>query len=355
MSLSGYYALFRANLITFLRNPLPAFGLFGVLVLILVAARFLESATTPSSKVGLAAASPSSAVAGLEKRLSDTAGLHVIRLEARDVKTAVESGRVDIALLLGPEFGQTDAVSPQPASGSLVIKRGPAAEQAALLVQEVVDGFDRDYQHAPRLLTLKVERVGRVQQSYELLLPGLLAFNLVQSGLMVVAGLMATYRSSGTLLRIQATGVSALTLVAAQSSSLLLLGIVQAALILLATEFIFHASLNVAGLLAVTTIGYLVFLAMGFAVTAWVRDPQRTPAVATLLGMPLILAGLFPSAALPGGVSQVVGILPVHFLTSALTSLIDGSASSGLLATDLAGLGAWAVGLLLLAGRVFRW
>lgn len=60
---------------------------------------------------------------------------------------------------------------------------------------------------------------------FDAFLPGLLAMNIIQSGLLVAAGAFATYRSTGVLRRIQATGIDAGSFVLAHATSTFLLGL----------------------------------------------------------------------------------------------------------------------------------
>jgi hypothetical protein len=60
-----------------------------------------------------------------------------------------------------------------------------------------------------------------------LFLPSLLVFNVINAGLIFAAGIFAGYRSSGTLRRIQATGISPADMVLAHATSNVLLATVQ--------------------------------------------------------------------------------------------------------------------------------
>jgi hypothetical protein len=90
-----------------------------------------------------------------------------------------------------------------------------------------------------------------------------------------LAGVLAGHRSSGVLRRLQATGTAPATFVLAHATSTFLLGVVQTAVLLPAASLLFTVQLNQPLLLAITALGYLVFLALGFAISGWVRDPQR--------------------------------------------------------------------------------
>jgi ABC-type polysaccharide/polyol phosphate export permease len=101
------------------------------------------------------------------------------------------------------------------------------------------------------------------------------------------------------------------------------------------------------------TFGYLVFLAMGLAISGWIRDAQRATAMAQTVAFPMIFIALL-SAGLPAGVASVTRYLPVSYVTDGMQRLSDGGQVPAV-APDLAWLLGWAAVLLVAAGRVFRW
>jgi hypothetical protein len=62
---------------------------------------------------------------------------------------------------------------------------------------------------------------------------------------------------------------------------------------------LFRVHLDLGSMFVVTMLGYLVFLAAGFAISGWVRDPQRAPVVASSIGLPLVFIGLLPTQFFP--------------------------------------------------------
>jgi ABC-2 type transport system permease protein len=122
-------------------------------------------------------------------------------------------------------------------------------------------------------------------------LSGLLGFNVIQAGLIVAAGAFSGYRTSGALRRVQATGIAPGNLVMAHATANLLLGIVQVGLMIVGAGLLFRVHLDLGSMFVVTMLGYLVFLAASFAISGWVRDPQRAPAVASSIGQPRVQMG----------------------------------------------------------------
>jgi hypothetical protein len=92
---------------------------------------------------------------------------------------------------------------------------------------------------------------------------------------------------------------------------------------------------------------------MGLAISDWIKDPQRATAVAQSVAFPMIFIALL-SAALPPGITTFTRYLPVSFITDGMQQLGQG-ATFGAVEVDLVWLLAWAIALLIAAGRVFRW
>src|SRR5215472_8441492 len=127
----------------------------------------------------------------------------------------------------------------------------------------------------------------------------------------------------------------------------------QTAAILITAGLLFKVQLDVLSLFLLLALGYLVFLAMGLAISGWIRDPQRATAVAQSVAFPMIFIALL-SAALPAGITSVTRFLPVSYMTEGMQRLGEG-AQLGTIEVDLTWLAGWAIVLLVAAGRVFRW
>jgi ABC-2 type transport system permease protein len=351
----AFRALLLANLKTFLRNPLPSSGLMVVLVLLLLGVRAIQGVQGQPVKVVVADQAQTAASGRIIADLSKLPGLAISETDAVTARSRVTSGAADLELLIPPGVGATDAAGHvQPATVEAYYRSGGQADQAASLVAAAVDQADRETQRAPQLLTLRIQLLNPGQGILELFLPGVLAFNVINAGLILAAGIFAGYRTSGTLRRIQATGIRPAELVLAHAASNLLLAALQVVLMLIAAEIIFASRLNIAAMLGVTMLGYLVFLGIGLAVSGWIRDPQRAPVVATSIAFPMIFIGLFPSSTFGGLTGQLLGLLPVTLTTHALRAIASGS-GLGNFGGDLVGLGLWAVVAVAAAGRVFRW
>jgi ABC-2 type transport system permease protein len=350
-----YRALTLAILKASLRNPVASFGFFAALMLVLGGIKYLDSAQLSGPNMALADEASSPASRQLVDALRRTPSFTLTETSAADARHRVDAGGSDIAVVIPADFGATDATNHLlPAQVQLVYRAGGPGDQAAALVRAAVDRVDRQAQGAPPALAAATQVENAGIGLIDVFLPGLLGFNVIQAGLVVAAGAFATYRTSGALRRVQVTGIAPGNLVLANATVNLLLGTVEVAVMLAVAGLLFRHRLDLGSMFAVTMLGYLVFLAAGFAISGWVRDAQRAPAVASSVSLPLIFIGVLPAQFFPGPAAAVIRVLPISLVTHALHQLLQGAPGQAIKG-DLLALAGWALVLLAAASRAFRW
>jgi ABC-2 type transport system permease protein len=352
---SAFGSLTVANLKMYVRNPVASFTLAAVLLVILVLFKVVFSGQTPHTKVAVVDASRTAASAALVGDLRAAGTFDVTPASPAAAGRMLEQGDVDITVTIPADFAQRDAAGrPLPVRVQVAYRAGTAGETSLPALRGVVEGYDEVTLGEVPSVSVSLTAVhARASSAVDFLLPGVVAFNIIGSALMVAAGVFANYKSTGVLRRLKATGISPNVFVLSHAAATFVLGLVQAAIILVAAELLFGVHLDLVALFLLLAAGYLVFLAMGLAISGWIRDPQRATAVAQSVAFPMIFVGLL-SAALPAGVASVTHYLPVSYVTDGMQRLGDGGQVPAV-GQDLAWLAGWAVVLLVAAGRVFRW
>jgi ABC-2 type transport system permease protein len=358
VSSHAYRALTIANFKLYLRNPLAVSSVLLISVFLILALRFVDYSKAAHVKVSVVNQAHTAVVRDLLQAIQGVSYFDVTRTTRAGAIHNLSDGTADLAVII--------PASPNPASGPvhaadhatqvLVVRNpGAAADQGLLFLQLAVDRAQQQIRHAPPAVTISSSvRQTKGLGILDAFLPGLLAMNIIQSGLLLAAGAFATYRATGVLRRIQATGTGSASFVLAHATASFVLGLAQAGILLAAAVILFSLKVDVAALLAMTALGYLVFLAMGFAISGWIADAQRAPAVAASIGMPMMFLAFFPPEALPQPVTFFVGLLPITFMIDGIRHIGQGGGLESL-TVDLLSLGLWAVALLLAATRVFRW
>ncbi len=208
----------------------------------------------------------------------------------------------------------------------------------SLVVSEVIDVPEVDY--------------------FDTVLLGLLGLGIMTNSIISIAVRISTYRNQAVLKRLLATPLPVWKFFAGEILAHLLLAIVQALIILAVGVFVFGGDIhgNLGWVLLIVLLGTVVFLNIGFILSAWARSPAAASGMGNAIALPMMfLAGtFFSTASLPWLLPYAAMVLPLTPMLDALREVAINSAPLWETWPQLAALGAWAVATALLAVRVFR-
>ena len=190
----------------------------------------------------------------------------------------------------------------------------------------------------------------------DFLLPGMLALAIMATG-MVSLGIATAYeRYYGVLKRLGSSPLPRSGLIIAKVISVLALELIQAVVLVGVAVILYGWRPAGAPLLTllVMAIGTVTFAALGLAMAGALRAEVTLAAANGLYLLFLLLGGgILPLSHLPGALAAIAQILPAAALTQALqATLSNGVAFPG---TALLTLAIWAVVILLVAIRTFKW
>lgn len=350
----AYGSLAISNFKMYLRNPIASSSLFLALLVLLFLFKVVFDSPGPHTRLVVVDASNGGA-AVLIGDLRSVSSFDVTEASDASARAQLSQGKADLEVVIPPSFGRQDAAG-QPVRVSLEVtyRAGTAGETSLPLLKATVDTYDQNVLKEVPTISISPAAVHtRSAGPIDFLLPGIVAFNIIGSGLMVAAGTFSNYKSTGVLRRLKATGISPSIFVLAHATSSFAVGALQTAAILVAASLLFSVHLDLVSLFLLLVVAYLIFLGMGLAISGWIKDPQRATAVAQSIAFPMIFIALL-STALPPGVAAITKYFPVSYVTDGMQQLGQG-ASLGAIEVDLVWLLAWAIALLIAAGRVFRW
>ncbi|QBD78486.1 ABC transporter permease [Ktedonosporobacter rubrisoli] len=188
------------------------------------------------------------------------------------------------------------------------------------------------------------------------LLPGILALAIMAAG-MVNLGIATAYeRYYGVLKRLGSSPLPRSGLIIAKVISILILEALQV-IILVGVAMLLYgwkpAGSPLLALLAIA-LGTITFASLGLAMAGGLRA-EMTLAGANALFLLFILigGGILPLSHLPGPLAAIAQILPAAALTQALQATMTNGAAFP--ASALIILAVWAVIILLIAIRTFKW
>jgi ABC-2 type transport system permease protein len=208
-----------------------------------------------------------------------------------------------------------------------------------------------------QLLTADVILVPEVDY-FDNVLIGLLALGIMTNSIISIAVRISTFRNQSILKRLLVTPLSIWKFFAAEIAAHVLLAMVQAGIILALGVFVFggHVNGNIFWVLAITALGSIVFLNIGFILSAWAKSPAAASGMGNAVTLPMMfLAGtFFSTAALPWILPQLSLALPLTPMLGALREVAIDSEPIWDTWPYLAALGGWVVATGLAAVKVFK-
>jgi ABC-2 type transport system permease protein len=228
------------------------------------------------------------------------------------------------------------------------------------LLENLLVEVERGLRNEQALFTLTIEDVKARSQNYlSFLVPGLLAFTIMQISIAGSGYNIVEFRRKGILKRLFVTPLHSADFIGGLVISRSLICLVQIVLLLAIAIFIFDISImgHPLSLLLVVLAGTALFLSVGFCMGSLAKTQQSIMAIGNLVTFPqMFLSGIFyPIDILPALIQPIAQILPLSFLVSALRALMVDDASLAHIAWNLLGLIVWTGVALFLAIRMFVW
>jgi ABC-2 type transport system permease protein len=190
--------------------------------------------------------------------------------------------------------------------------------------------------------------------------PGVIVLNALSFGLVSSSALMLEMREKGILRRLRATPLPAGHLVGAYLLVNLLLGLLQAGLILLAALGLYRVPVTAGGLglaLPMILAAALAFLALGQIIGGLAPKAGVASAagMTVYFGFMFISDMIFPLQQLPGWLQKIVVYLPSYLAAQLVRAPLLENALDPHWLPHLALLGLYALAAGLVAARLFRW
>lgn len=189
----------------------------------------------------------------------------------------------------------------------------------------------------------------------DFLLPGMIAYALMQAGVYSTAYSLIDYKRSRVLQRISVTPLRAEQFLFAQSLARFIIAILQSVVLIVLAILLFDTKLpwSTAYLPLLIFLGGTMFLNFGFLIAAIARDYEEAAPYTVLLALPLSLLGdvFFPIRNLPEAATAIANFLPLKPLVSLMRQSF-GSGHAG--ALDLVVILVWFLAGTVVAQWAFR-
>lgn len=232
------------------------------------------------------------------------------------------------------------------------------------ILRGVMSEMNFVYARVPHpLAELKQQEIpGREYKAIDFILPGMLGFSLLSSGVFGTAFVFFNLRQTLVLKRFFATPIKRIYIVLGEAVSRMIFSVSGALLLILLGKYAFgftliHGFFTAVNMLILSALGLIVFMGFGFVVSGIAKSESTIPPLANIITLPqFLLAGTFFSIeALPGWLQPLCKILPLTYLNDAMRKVSFEGASLVDVAMQIGIVSLWGIIIYALAARVFRW
>jgi ABC-2 type transport system permease protein len=203
---------------------------------------------------------------------------------------------------------------------------------------------------------------GREYKYIDFLLPGMLGFSLLSSGVFGTAFVFLSLRLTLVIKRFFATPVKKYSIVLGEAIARLIFSWIGALFIILVGHYAFgftlvHGFVTVVNMLILSAIGLIVFMGFGFIISGIAKNESVVPPLSNIITLPqFLLSGtFFATTAFPTWLQGLSNILPLTYLNKAMRDVAFEGAGLSDVTHDLLILGIWFIIVYAVAVRTFKW
>jgi len=288
-----------------------------------------------------------------------------IEREESTAREKLEDGEYALVLLLPEgtlEAGSAPAPTAAPIRLTVLVNAAQLQQmqQALTVLNAVLAAVENEIRQTEPLFQLDVQDVlARNVRYIDFLVPGLLAFMVLQLSIAGSGFNVVEYKRKGILKRLFVTPLRPIEFVASLVGARLVVVLVQITLLLAVAELIFDISIEGSPVLIYlfVILGSILFLSLGFALGGIAKTQSAIMAFGNLVIFPQVFLAsvFFPLEALPEWLRPLAALLPLSFVADAIRRIANDGAALTSLGVDLLGIGVWTALSLGLAVALFNW
>jgi len=203
---------------------------------------------------------------------------------------------------------------------------------------------------------------GREYKYIDFILPGMLGFSLLSSGVFGTAFVFLGLRLTLVIKRFFATPVKKYSIVLGEALARLVFSWLGALFIIAIGHYFFgftliHGLVTVANMLILSAIGLIIFMGFGFIISGIAKNESSVPPLSNIITMPqFLLSGtFFAITAFPTWLQSLSNVLPLTYLNKAMRDVAFEGAGLGDVGHDLLILGIWFIIVYAVAVKTFKW
>jgi ABC-2 type transport system permease protein len=203
---------------------------------------------------------------------------------------------------------------------------------------------------------------GREYKYIDFILPGMLGFSLLSSGVFGTAFVFLSLRLTLVIKRFFATPVKRYSIVLGEALARLVFSWIGALFIILIGHYFFgftlvHGVITVINMLILAAFGLIIFMGFGFIISGIAKNESTVPPLSNIITLPqFLLSGtFFATTAFPSWLQALSNILPLTYLNKAMRDVAFEGAGLGDVTHQLLILGIWFIIVYAVAVKTFKW
>lgn len=287
--------------------------------------------------------------------------VHLIEENEKEMNQDLEKGRIDAIL--------TIETNPNGMPAYFVnVKYTDASREKGNVLKSILSNVimpmnTKANPGMPPVAELKETTIkGREYKTIDFILPGQLGFALLSTGVFGTAFVFISLRLTLVIKRFFATPVKKASIILGEAIARIVFALFTAIFIIVIGHFAFgftliHGVTTVLNMLVLSTLGLIVFLGFGLAVSGVAKNESMVPPIANIITLPqFLLSGTFFSiSAFPSWLQPISRALPLTYLNDALRKVAFEGASLWEVNHQILILLLWGIGIYALAIKVFKW
>ena len=333
---------------------------FGLLfpVILMATLGYLGDDAAAKTFVGVVDKAQNAQSAKLIAKIQEDEFLEVRTGSEAELKALLESRRISAIVEIPATF--TDIESQHDVRVFIDSAQLGDAYDAALKIMERSAHIEQKLRGLSPILNLTVEDIQQTNLSYiDFLLPGILAFSIMQIAVAGSGFNIVEYRRKGILKRLFVTPIRPSDVILAMVFARLSIILIQITLIVTIGVVFLGAVVqgSLLWLYLVSILGCVIFLCAGFFLGSRAKTQQAIQGMGNIVVFPqMLLSGIFyPVAALPDFLQPLAKALPLTFLADALRHLATFGTPLLEIWPSLLGLFIWLVLAFFAASKYFVW
>ncbi len=228
------------------------------------------------------------------------------------------------------------------------------------VLEQTLLSIERKFRDIEPMFSISIEDVqARSQRYIDFLLPGLMAFTLMQLAIAGSGFNIVEYRRKGILKRLFVTPVEPKDFITAIALARMAIVLVQLSILIVFAVLLLDIRIvgNFFAYYFIVILGTIVFLCQGFCLGSLAKTQEAIGALGNIVIMPQIfLSGIFyPIDSMPEWIQPVAQCLPLSFVSTGMREIANAGATLVEVYPSLIGIVVWFVISFVAATRLFMW